>query len=248
MFDNDSRLNVTACFFRTTGNNLCRDKTAKDILVAMQTDTKTHQGVKKTMTGRAGSPNDSRARACAWDERYEGAISIPTPALVLREWPHLLPKCGRALDLACGLGGNALWLAERGFTVSAWDQSAKAIEQLWKTARNLGLDLDAQVRDVKAHPPSPDDFDVVVVAHFLDRDLAPSIAAALRPGGLLFYQTFTLESLGGRGPTNPAYRLGHDELLGLFPGLIIRAYRAEGRLASADSGLGDLALLAAQRA
>lgn len=88
-------------------------------LWAMQTDTRTHQGVKKPMTDRAGLPNDSRARACAWDERCEGATSIPTPESVLRAWTHLLPKRGRTLDLACGLGGNALWLAERRFRVAA---------------------------------------------------------------------------------------------------------------------------------
>jgi hypothetical protein len=82
---------------------------------------------------------------------------------------------------------------------------------------------------------------------FLDRDLAPEIAAALRPGGLLFYETFTREGAGGRGPSNPAYRLAANELLGLFPGLVVRGYREEGRLADTASGLGDLALLVAEK-
>jgi tellurite methyltransferase len=88
---------------------------------------------------------------------------------------------------------------------------------------------------------------MILVAHFLDRDLAPSIAAALRPGGLLFYQTFSRESRGSHGPTNPAYRLARNELITLFPDLTIRAYRAEGRLAAPESGLADLALMVAQR-
>ncbi len=193
------------------------------------------------------SPDASDDIARSWDARYEGATAVPKPALVLREWPHLLPGGGTALDFACGLGGNALWLAERGFRVSAWDLSPTAIARLREAARMQGLDLDAQVRDLIALPPSPGSFDLILVAHFLDRNLAPSIAAALRPGGLLFYQTFARESRGSRGPTNPAYRLARNELITLFPDLTIRAYRAEGRLAAPQSGFGDLALMVAQR-
>lgn len=185
--------------------------------------------------------------ARSWDARYQGATAIPQPALVLHQWPHLLPDGGTALDLACGLGGNALWLAERGFRVSAWDLSPTAIARLREAARLRGLDLDARVRDLISRPPSPESFDLILVAHFLDRNLAPSIAAALRPGGLLFYQTFSRESRGSRGPTNPAYRLARNELITLFPDLTIRAYRAEGQLAAPDSGFGDLALMVAQR-
>jgi SAM-dependent methyltransferase len=185
--------------------------------------------------------------AGSWDARYDGTTAIPKPALVLRQWPHLLPGGGTALDFACGLGGNALWLAERGFRVSAWDLSPIAIARVREAAQLRGLDIDARVRDLTAWPPSPETFDLILVAHFLDRDLARSIAAALRPGGLLFYQTFARESRGRRGPTNPAYRLGRNELISLFPDLTIRAYRAEGRLAAPESGLGDLALMVAQR-
>ncbi|CRI65840.1 conserved hypothetical protein [Thiocapsa sp. KS1] len=193
------------------------------------------------------SPNAADDFARSWDARYEGATAIPKPALVLCQWPHLIPEGGTALDFACGLGGNALWLAERGFRVSAWDLSPAAIARLREAARLRGLHLDARVRDLIARPPSPESFDLILVAHFLDRTLAPSIAAALRPGGLLFYQTFARESRGSRGPTNPAYRLARNELLTLFPDLTIRAYRAEGRLAAPESGLSDLALMVAQR-
>ncbi|RKT42999.1 class I SAM-dependent methyltransferase [Thiocapsa rosea] len=193
------------------------------------------------------SPNTPDDFTRSWDARYEGATAIPKPALVLRQWPHLLPEEGTALDLACGLGGNALWLAERGFRVSAWDLSHTAIARLRDAARLRGLHLDARVRDLTALPPSPESFDLILVAHFLDRDLAPSIAAALRPDGLLFYQTFARECRGSHGPSNPAYRLARNELISLFPDLTIRAYRAEGPFATPESGLRDLALMVAQR-
>lgn len=192
-------------------------------------------------------PEDPQELADRWNERYRGRPSVPDPALVLREWAHLVPRRGMALDLACGLGGNALWLAGCGLRVAAWDLSAVAVAALGEAAGRLAVAVEAEVRDLIAAPPPAASFDLICVAHFLDRGLAPQIAAALRPGGLLFYQTFTREGQTDRGPTSPAYRLAPNELLDLFRGLIVRGYREEGRLAAPGSDLGDLALMVAQR-
>jgi len=67
---------------------------------------------------------------------------------------------------------------------------------------------------------------VIVVSRFLDRGLCPALAHALKPGGLLFYQTYTIDS--SEGPGNPAYRLQRNELLRLFPDLQVIFYREEG--------------------
>jgi tellurite methyltransferase len=185
---------------------------------------------------------------CAkWDQRYRSQDRPALAAAVLVHNAHLLPTVGRALDLACGLGANALFLARRGLAVAAWDLSPVAIGRLRADASGQGLILDAQVRDVVADPPDPASFDVILVAHFLDRGLCPAIATALSPGGLLFYQTFTREAVSDLGPPNPAYRLGRNELLGLFPALVVRAYREEGTLGDTRLGLRDLALLVVQR-
>ncbi len=183
----------------------------------------------------------------AWDQRYAGAGAIPEPACVLRDNLHLLPAHGRALDLACGLGANALLLATQGLDVTAWDLSEVAVTRLQKVAARMKLQVDAQVRDLCARPPEPATFDCILVAHFLDRGLAAAIAEALRPGGLLFYQTFGLEGVSGRGPSNPVYRLGTNELLRLFPGLTLRFYREEGRLGDLTRGTRDLVQLVGQR-
>lgn len=182
-----------------------------------------------------------------WDSRYRSTVGAPEPALILREYDHLLPAPGRALDLACGLGASALWLAERGFRVSAWDLSPVAIARVKALARERGLAVEAAVRDVIAEPPLPGSFDLILVAHFLDRGLASAMAEALRPGGVLFYQTFSREAVSDCGPSNPALRLGPNELLELFRGLTVRAYRDEGRLGDTSRGIRDLALLVAQR-
>jgi SAM-dependent methyltransferase len=175
------------------------------------------------------------------------AEGLPDPAAVLKENLHLLPVRGRALDLACGLGANAVLLARRGLEVAAWDLSPVAIARLRDLALELNLPVTAEVRDVCVEPPLPETFDCILVAHFLQRSLVPALTAALRPGGLLFYQTFVREAASEGGPSNPGYRLETNELLHLFSGLTLRFYREEGRVGDLDKGTRDLAQLVGQR-
>jgi len=154
----------------------------------------------------------------------------------LAENTHLLPPAGDALDLACGLGGNALFLARRGFRVSAWDISPAAIARLAALAGLLGLKIEAQARDVEAGPFPREAFDVVAVSRFLARPLAGPICDSLRPGGLLFYQTFVRGKLDPCGPGNPDYLLAENELLELFDGLRVLFYREEGLVGDLSAG------------
>jgi len=177
-----------------------------------------------------------------WDNRYRDADSAPRAALVLSENLHLLPTQGKALDLACGLGGNALLLAQQGLEVEAWDISPVAIEKLTKQA--TGLSIQTKVVDITAESLPVGEFDVIVVSYFLDRRLAPAIIRALRPNGLLFYQTFN-QRLLGRGPSNPAWRLQDKELLSLFAPLSLRYYREDSL--DEEHALADEAMLVAQK-
>jgi SAM-dependent methyltransferase len=183
-----------------------------------------------------------------WDARHGDPLKQPSAVEVLIENRHLLPVRGSALDLACGLGGNALLLAEAGLDVTAWDLSPVAIERLQAMAEERGLSrLLAEVRDIEKAPPPNQSFDVIVVSYFLERDLTPQIMAALRTGGLLFYQTFTRIAVGSEGPSNPAFRLHDNELLRLFSPLRVRVYREENRLGDLSHGCRDLAMLVAER-
>ena len=128
-----------------------------------------------------------------WDALYRDSETPPDVAQVLRENAHLLPASGKALDFACGLGTNALFLATQGLETHAWDISPVAVTLLTETAKVRGLTLHGDARDLAAQPPLPASFDVIVSCHFLERPLNPHLLAALRPRGLLFYQTFTLE-------------------------------------------------------
>jgi tellurite methyltransferase len=82
----------------------------------------------------------TKTLSAKWDQRYLCSDRFPPPVPVLSQNLHLLPSRGRALDLACGLGANALLLAEQGLEVVAWDLSPVAIERLRREAESRGLD------------------------------------------------------------------------------------------------------------
>lgn len=180
-----------------------------------------------------------------WDARYRDADGPGAAAPVLMDNVHLLPAHGAALDLACGLGANALLLAESGLQAHAWDRSAVALGKLDGYARRRRLSVCTLQRDVQRQPPAPESFDVIVVVRFLERTLAPALIAALRPGGLLFYQTFTRERVDDSGPDNPCYRLANNELLDLFAPLRVLFYREEGGIGDTARGFRNQALLVA---
>jgi tellurite methyltransferase len=182
-----------------------------------------------------------------WDGIYTQREGEVTAASVLLENQHLLPAKGRALDLACGLGGNAKALANAGLEVDAWDISPVAIKQLQQEAQSKKLTINAQVHDVIAKPPATNSFDVIVVSFFLDRDLCEKLMLALKPGGLLFYQTYCQDKVNQIGPQNPNYLLADNELLRLFPNLKMRVYREEALLGDHQKGFRNLAFLVAEK-
>jgi tellurite methyltransferase len=183
-----------------------------------------------------------------WDERYrEATTSYPEPAEVLQQNQHLLPKYGDALDLACGLGANALLMASLGLQTQAWDISGEALAKLAMEAQRRQLGVLTEQHDVSAEPPEKNSFDVIVVSHFLDRQLCKQLVNALKPNGLVFYQTFCRDKVNNKGPQNPEFLLADNELLRLFSGLKLRAYREETLLGDITQGWRNQAMLVAQK-
>jgi tellurite methyltransferase len=118
-----------------------------------------------------------------WDQRYragEQVFAAPAPLVV--EFTRWLAP-GSALDLASGPGRNALYLAERGWCVTAVDGSSTAIQLL----RGSNPSIDAQVVDLETggFEIPPQTFDLVLSCYYLQRSLIPAMQSALRPGGLL---------------------------------------------------------------
>jgi len=197
---------------------------------------------------------DSSHDKAKWNSRYSEADRIGTAdagslqaAQVLVENAHLLPHQGKALDLACGLGVNAIFLASHGLDTSAWDISDVAIEKLQKQIDAQSLNIRTELRDVVERPPSVGAFDVIVVVRFLERRIVSSLVEALKPGGLIFYQTFTIDKSPDIGPTNPDYLLQANELLQLFHALRIRVYREEGMEGDLEKGFRNEVMLVAQK-
>ena len=182
-----------------------------------------------------------------WDDRYGNNNDVPQACQVLREFSHLLPSQGSALDLASGMGGNALLLAKQGLATTAWDLSPVGIKKLGSLAQQQSLVIDAQARDIIAAPPTENSFDVIVVSYFLERQLFPALLAALKPSGLLFYETFVRDKPQGVGPSNPDYLLEQNELLRLCDGMLIRAYREEGMVGDTGAGARNVAMLVGQK-
>jgi tellurite methyltransferase len=187
-----------------------------------------------------------------WEKRYQSSVTdtedkYPSAVEVLRNNQHLLPESGSALDLACGLGANAICLAEHGLTTSAWDISASALEQLTNYSKKYNLHIITKERDVTPHPPVVNSFDVIVISRFLDRNLIPHIKNAIKPKGLIFYQTFTKEKVNQSGPSNPDFLLDKNELLNCFHDWQILFYREEGITGNIKLGFRNQAMLVAEK-
>lgn len=185
-----------------------------------------------------------------WDKIYSARLAKAErsqPAEVLSWHQHLLPDAGVALDLACGLGANSLLLAKSGLTVCSWDISTVAIEHINQLAAEQKLTIEAVERNVLIQPPLPETLDVLVVTYFLARELTPTLIAALKPGGLLFYQTYCQNKVSDVGPSNTDFLLERNELLWLFSGLIVCAYREDDCLGNDHLGLRNQAMLVGQK-
>ncbi len=183
-----------------------------------------------------------------WNQHYlTREVEQQTPSDVLIQNVHLLPETGKVLDYACGLGANGCWLAHRGYDVTAWDASGIAINKIQQYCEQYSLKIDAAVRDLENNPPVSEQFDIVVVSFFLHRETLKNLKQILKPGGLLFYQTFSGEQRDGRGPSNPDYRLKSGELLKVFSDMQILYYREDQEYGDKSQGMRDQTLLVAAK-
>ena len=134
------------------------------------------------------------------------------------------------LDVACGHGRHALWLASAGFDVRAIDRNPEAIAFVRDAGARLGLRIDAEVVDLESDPPPAIhiSFDAIVVFNYLHRPLMPVLRDALKPGGQIFYETFTTGQAERGHPTNPVFLLKAGELIELMAPLsILRSREGE---------------------
>ena len=166
-----------------------------------------------------------------WNERYRRRRSSFEPAGLLVEHAELLAG-GRALALACGMGGNSIFLAQRGFRVDAVDVSEVALGIARAETRQRGLLVNWIQAAAASLPLSGPVYDCIVVFRFLDRAVMHELPQLLKPGGLLFYESYNIRRLGSRPDFNPAYLLNVGELPAWFRGLDVIIARDRGDVSS----------------
>jgi SAM-dependent methyltransferase len=161
----------------------------------------------------------------SWDVRFRTSDHTgrePDPFLAtLDEYRSLLPASGRALDVACGAGRNAVWLAQRNWSVTGCDISLEGLRKARGLASERGVRLNLVCADLECAPPfrmqSSGLFDVILCFFYLERTLFPFFKSALKPGGLLVYKTYTVDQkpVSDR-PMRSAFLLKPQELLQAF--------------------------------
>jgi len=163
--------------------------------------------------------------------RVHEPSEIAGPSSWLLSNVHLAPRGARTLDAACGRGRHALLLAAAGFPVRAVDRDGGQVAWLNALARRLQLPLDAGVLDLESAGVDlgASEWELVLVFDYLHRPLFPSLVRALKPGGVLLYETYTTEEAKQGRPSSPDHLLEPGELPRLLRPLEVLRQR-EGEL------------------
>src|SRR5262249_41714151 len=173
-----------------------------------------------------------------WKRKYgeKSHRSLDPDLFLPRAYQEFLSgrPAGDVLDVAGGVGRHSLWLAQRGWRATLLDISDVGIELAKKNAARMlapparGL-LTIQLADLNGIPGlGTEQYDLVLVFFYLQRELFPAPVSALKPGGLLFYKTYTTDQQRFEGgPSNPMFLLKPNELLHAFPSLRVLHYHEE---------------------
>jgi len=171
-----------------------------------------------------------------WNTRYSSKDLVwgAEPNRFLAEELGGIAPRGRALDLACGEGRNAIWLAKQGWQVTAVDYSHAAIERARRLGREQGVEIEWIESDVTSFAPPRETFQLVIIAYLhLPEDQRRTVlrlaAAALAPNGLLFMVGHARRNLaeGTGGPQNPALLWEPEEIRAELSSLGLTVERAD---------------------
>jgi SAM-dependent methyltransferase len=184
---------------------------------------------------------DDRSR---WDRQHaessgpEEVSSLLQKVLAGEHW-EISP--GRVLDIACGKGRNALYLAAHGFDVTAVDVSPAALDTGRRQAAERNLQVTWMQIDLERESLPGSGYDLVINFNYLQRALIPNIKTVMKAGGVIIFETYLIEQRQLGHPRNPEYLLAHNELLDRFNDFRVLFYRegkfADGREPSFRAGL-----------
>jgi SAM-dependent methyltransferase len=175
-----------------------------------------------------------------WNQRYaEDSYRKTNPVTLLTDWLPRLPV-GKALDVACGAGRNAIYLAEAGFEVDAIDISYEGLKRVAQQATAKNLDIRCIEHDFDQAYAFKQDYDLIVVLWYVNLPLITQLCDCLAPGGYLLCEEHLRSEQDVIGPGNPEFRVAPGSLQQAVASLELLLYEetvlpiAEGgRLASA---------------
>jgi tellurite methyltransferase len=173
--------------------------------------------------------------AGGWDERYRSGEVPDEPAAFLVEHVDVVPQGARVLDVAGGAGRNAVWLAKRGCDVTLVDASSVGLELAVAAAEGSGVRLRLVHADLTSTPLPRGPFDLVLIHHFLDRDVLAQVPDVLAPAGVLLFCQPTVDNLQHHDRPPRRFLLERGEMahiaerLGLEVIELTEGWTAEGR-------------------
>jgi SAM-dependent methyltransferase len=180
-----------------------------------------------------------------WDERYRKGEHSPVEShrLLVKAVQKLTP--GKALDVACGAGRHAIYLATAGWTVTAVDSSHEGLEVARQRATERGVTIELVKADLEsgAFAIKPERYDLICVFYYLQRDLFPQLKAGLKGGGTFVAAIHTVDEDAEVQSMNPNYLLSAGELKATFAGWIIDHYH-EGHWDGSDHKHCDAEIIA----
>ena len=173
--------------------------------------------------------------SASWDRRYEGRELVWTAEpnrFLVAEIETLAP--GRAIDLACGEGRNAIWLAEHGWQAVGADFSEVGLQKARELANERGVNVEWVAADLLDYRPAPRAFDLVLVFYLQvpaaeRRPILQAAAEAVAPGGtfLLVAHDSTNVQHGHGGPQDPVVLYTADDVVDDLAGAGLQVERAE---------------------
>lgn len=132
----------------------------------------------------------------AWDKTYARVDYVfgKDPANFLVQQVNRLPK-GKALDIAVGEGRNAVYLAKKGFSVDGVDISLVGLKKASRLAAENGVKIQTINADLNTYKIKPDTYSVILNFYYLQRSLFSQIKAGLKKGGVIVFETHTMDQL-----------------------------------------------------
>jgi len=159
-----------------------------------------------------------------WNQRYaEDSYHKNNPVTLVEDWLPRLPV-GRALDVACGAGRNAIFLAQAGYQVDAIDISREGLELARQEADSQGLSINWIEHDLDQLYPFDTDYDLIIVMWYVDPGLVSRLCDCLAPGGYLLCEEHLITDQEVIGPTSSNYRVAPGVLREAVSGLDVLLY------------------------